>query len=115
MREDRFSLTKSARNAKERGLPFALVAELDWDAAHEIMPGFIEAMDEFRRKLGRPKAAAPKVHIGFRLAPDVVASIKASVRGYNTGSSRRCARPGLAARTSANRPREARRRKSAAQ
>ena len=43
----------------------------------------VEAMEEFRRKLGRPKAEAPKVHIGFRLAPDVVASIKASGRGYN--------------------------------
>jgi len=49
----------------------------------EVMPEFIEAMAEFRRKLGRPKADAPKVHIGFRLAPDVVASIKASGRGYN--------------------------------
>ena len=49
----------------------------------EVMPEFIEAMDEFRRKLGRPKAQSPKVHIGFRLASDVVASIKASGRGYN--------------------------------
>jgi uncharacterized protein (DUF4415 family) len=49
----------------------------------EVDPGMIEAMAEFRRKLGRPKAEAPKVHIGFRLAPDVVASIKASGRGYN--------------------------------
>ena len=49
----------------------------------EAMPEFIEAMDEFRRKLGRPKAQSPKVHIGFRLASDVVASIKASGRGYN--------------------------------
>jgi uncharacterized protein (DUF4415 family) len=49
----------------------------------EVMPEFIEATAEFRRKLGRPKAEAPKVHIGFRLAPDVVASIKASGRGYN--------------------------------
>lgn len=49
----------------------------------EVQPEFIEAMEEFRRKLGRPKAEAPKVHIGFRLAPDVVASIKASGRGYN--------------------------------
>jgi BrnA antitoxin of type II toxin-antitoxin system len=47
------------------------------------MPELIEAMAEFRRKLGRPKAEAPKVHIGFRLASDVVASIKASGRGYN--------------------------------
>jgi uncharacterized protein (DUF4415 family) len=49
----------------------------------EAMPALIEAMAEFRRKLGRPKAEAPKVHIGFRLASDVVASIKASGRGYN--------------------------------
>jgi uncharacterized protein (DUF4415 family) len=47
------------------------------------MPELIEAMAAFRRKLGRPKAEAPKVHIGFRLASDVVASIKASGRGYN--------------------------------
>jgi uncharacterized protein (DUF4415 family) len=49
----------------------------------EVDPGMVEAMAAFRRKLGRPKAEAPKVHIGFRLASDVVASIKASGRGYN--------------------------------
>jgi uncharacterized protein (DUF4415 family) len=49
----------------------------------EAMPALIEAMAEFRRKLGRPKAEAPKIHIGFRLASDVVASIKASGPGYN--------------------------------
>jgi uncharacterized protein (DUF4415 family) len=49
----------------------------------EAMPELIEAMAEFRRKLGRPKTEAPKVHIGFRLASDVVASIKASGPGYN--------------------------------
>ena len=49
----------------------------------EVDPGMVEAMAEFRRKLGRPKAEAPKVHIGFRLASDVVASIKASGPGYN--------------------------------
>jgi uncharacterized protein len=31
-----FDPVKSARNAKERGLPFELTAELDWDAAHMI-------------------------------------------------------------------------------
>ena len=71
----------------------------------EVMPEFIEAMDEFRRKLGRPKAQSPKVHIGFRLASDVVASIKASGRGSTPASSRLCARRGLAARTSVKRPR----------
>ena len=49
----------------------------------EVDPGMVEAMTKFRRKVGRPKAVAPKVHVGFRLAPDVVASIKASGRGYN--------------------------------
>ena len=33
--------------------------------------------------MGRPRAEAPKVHIGFRLAADVVQSIRASGRGYN--------------------------------
>jgi uncharacterized protein (DUF4415 family) len=45
--------------------------------------GMVEAMAEFRRKLGRPKAEAPKIHIGFRLSSDVVASIRASGLGYN--------------------------------
>ena len=49
----------------------------------EADPGFIEAMAEFRKKLGRPKAEAPKVHIGFRLSADVVESVKASGPGYN--------------------------------
>jgi uncharacterized protein (DUF4415 family) len=49
----------------------------------EVDPGMVEAMTEFRRKLGRPKAETPKIHIGFRLASDVVASIKASGPGYN--------------------------------
>jgi uncharacterized protein (DUF4415 family) len=49
----------------------------------EVDVGMVEAMAEFRHKLGRPKAEAPKIHIGFRLASDVVASIKASGPGYN--------------------------------
>ena len=31
-----FDPAKSARNARERGLPFELTADLDWDAAHTI-------------------------------------------------------------------------------
>ena len=34
-------------------------------------------------KGARPKAEGPKVHIGFRLAADVVESLKASGPGYN--------------------------------
>ena len=49
----------------------------------EVDPRMLEAMEEWRKKLGRPKAETPKVHIGFRLSADVVASIKASGRGYN--------------------------------
>lgn len=35
------------------------------------------------KNLGRPPVANPKVHIGFRLAADVVNAIRASGRGYN--------------------------------
>jgi uncharacterized protein (DUF4415 family) len=49
----------------------------------QVDPGMVEAMTEFRRKAGRPKAVAPKVHVGFRLAADIVASIKATGPGYN--------------------------------
>ena len=35
------------------------------------------------KKVGRPRAEAPKVHIGFRLAADVVQAVRASGRGYN--------------------------------
>jgi uncharacterized protein (DUF4415 family) len=33
--------------------------------------------------MGRPTVAAPKVHIGFRLAADVVKGIRATEPGYN--------------------------------
>jgi uncharacterized protein (DUF4415 family) len=49
----------------------------------EVDPGFIAAMEQFRKKVGRPKAASPKVHISFRLAAEVVESIKATGEGYN--------------------------------
>ena len=35
------------------------------------------------KKMGRPPVATPKVHIGFRLAADVVHAIRATGRGYN--------------------------------
>ena len=35
------------------------------------------------KKMGRPPVEAPKVHIGFRLAPDVVEGIRATGKGYN--------------------------------
>lgn len=35
------------------------------------------------KRTGRPPVEAPKVHIGFRLAADVVNGIRATGRGYN--------------------------------
>jgi uncharacterized protein (DUF4415 family) len=35
------------------------------------------------KKMGRPPAAVPKIHIGFRLGADVVHAIRATGRGYN--------------------------------
>ena len=49
----------------------------------EVDPGMVEAMAGVSPQAGSPEGRAPKVHIGFRLASDVVASIKASGRGYN--------------------------------
>jgi uncharacterized protein (DUF4415 family) len=43
----------------------------------------IEAAEKFRSR-GRPVIGdAPKLHIGFRLAADVVKGIRATGRGYN--------------------------------
>jgi len=36
-----------------------------------------------KKKMGPPPVATPKVHIGFRLAADVVDAVRASGRGYN--------------------------------
>jgi uncharacterized protein (DUF4415 family) len=35
------------------------------------------------KKLGRPPVVSPKERIGFRLAADVVAAIRATGKGYN--------------------------------
>jgi len=35
------------------------------------------------KRRGRPRAEIPKVHIGFRLAADVVAGVRATGPGYN--------------------------------
>ena len=44
----------------------------------EVDPGMIEAAEQFRRR-GRPATGeTPKLHIGFRLAADVVNAIRAT-------------------------------------
>jgi uncharacterized protein (DUF4415 family) len=50
---------------------------------HEADPGILKAMAEARRRRGRPPLDAPKVRMGFRLAQDVAAGIRASGRGFN--------------------------------
>ena len=45
----------------------------------EVLP---EAYAAWKRR-GRPPAETPKVHIGFRLAADVVEGIRATGKGYN--------------------------------
>jgi len=37
----------------------------------------------WKRSPGRPKVETPKVHVGFRLAADVVDGIKGTGKGYN--------------------------------
>ncbi len=49
----------------------------------EAMPELIEAVNAYRNKGGRPKSEAPNVRIGFRLAADVVASIRETGPGYD--------------------------------
>jgi uncharacterized protein (DUF4415 family) len=46
------------------------------------MPAAIEAPVSVRR-IGRPPVDDPKVHVGFRLARDVVDGIRATGKGYN--------------------------------
>ncbi|MEO8714403.1 MAG: BrnA antitoxin family protein [Acetobacteraceae bacterium] len=53
-------------------------------------PEWTEA-DGSRTRAGQPPVEQPKVHIGFRLAADVVEGVRATGQGYNA-SKRRCAR-----------------------
>lgn len=59
----------------------------DWtdpdDAPDLSAPEYQAKLAATKVKRGRPKAASPKVRIGFRLAADVVESIKATGGGYN--------------------------------
>ncbi len=48
----------------------------------ETDPGMLQAVANYRKR-GRPTVESPKMRIGFRLAADVVAGIRASGHGYN--------------------------------
>ena len=57
----------------------------------EAMPGLIEAVESYRRK-GRPKAEAPKVHIGSVLRPIWSRTSGRPDAAITAASRRRCAR-----------------------
>ena len=95
---------KDAWDTRERGLSFGDVASLDWTTAAirqdrrraptplgppaprpaprpfaEMFPKQFKAL----KKGGRPPMAQPKLHIGFRLAADMVQGVRATGPGYN--------------------------------
>ena len=44
---------------------------------------FPEQFASWKNRGGRPPVETPKVHIGFRLAADVVEGVRATGKGYN--------------------------------
>ena len=56
--------------------------EEDFARARPFKEVFPEQFEAWKRR-GRPPVASPKVHIGFRLAADVVVGIRATGKGYN--------------------------------
>ncbi len=57
--------------------------EKDFARARPFKEGFPEQYKTWKNKGGRPPVETPKVHIGFRLAADVVEGVKATGKGYN--------------------------------
>lgn len=57
--------------------------EADFANARPFREVFPEQYAALKRQGGRPRLASPKVHIGLRLAADVVDGIRASGPGYN--------------------------------
>jgi uncharacterized protein (DUF4415 family) len=56
----------------------------DFAVARPFKDMFPEQYKALTRQGGRPRVALPKVHIGLRLDPEVVAAVKASGKGYNS-------------------------------
>jgi uncharacterized protein (DUF4415 family) len=57
--------------------------DADFARARPFKEGFPELYASWAKQRGRPKVARPKVHIGLRLAADVVEAIRATGPGYN--------------------------------
>jgi len=56
--------------------------DAEFATARPFKAVFPEQHKEWKR-MGRPPVASPKIHIGFRLAADVVQAVRATGRGYN--------------------------------
>ncbi len=59
------------------------LTDADFARAKPFKEVFPEQFASWKRGRGRPTVETPKMHIGFRLAADVVTGIKATGRGYN--------------------------------
>jgi len=57
--------------------------EADFARAKPFAEGFPEFYAAWKNRGGRPPVEQPKLHVGFRLAADVVTAIRASGKGYN--------------------------------
>ena len=55
----------------------------DFARAKPFREVFPEQFATWEKQRGRPPVETPKLHIGFRLAADVVNSIRATGKGYN--------------------------------
>ena len=59
------------------------LTDADFARARPFTETFPDLARQLRAQGGRPRLARPKVHVGFRLAADVVEGIKATGKGYN--------------------------------
>ncbi len=58
------------------------LTEADFARAKPLREAFPEAHNVWK-KCCRPRSESPRVHIGFRLAADVVEGVRATGKGYN--------------------------------
>ena len=60
------------------------LTEADFARSRPFAEVFPEQFASWKRGRGRPKVETPKVHVGFRMAADVVDGIKATGKGFNS-------------------------------
>lgn len=58
--------------------------EADFARAKPFKERFAEQYSAWKNRGDRPPVESPKVHIGFRLAADVVEGVRATGKGYNS-------------------------------